>query len=155
MTHAKRPEVRFVVVGDGELRPQLEKEIQERGLKDVLFLPGWRRDMPRVLARADAFVMTSLWEGLPRALLEAMAAGLPCVANAVDGVTDVIRDGVSGFLVPPKRPEETARRLLELLENPNRALEMGRRARASIGPEFDIDFMVRQQEDLYESLFVF
>jgi glycosyltransferase involved in cell wall biosynthesis len=102
--------------------------------------------------RTDIFVLTSLWEGLPRALVEAMAAGLPCVANAIDGVQDVVTDGVTGFMVPPKRPDLTAERISFLLQNPKFALQMGENARQAIGREFDIDDMVRAQETLYEEV---
>ncbi|HRY29390.1 MAG TPA: glycosyltransferase family 4 protein [Elusimicrobiota bacterium] len=149
--HAKHPEARFLIVGDGELRPLLEQEIERHGLTAVFYLPGWRRDIPHIMMRSNIFVLTSLWEGLPRALVEAMCAALPCVANAVDGVNDIVNDGANGFLVPPRRPDLTAERVNHLLENPNFASEMGHRARQSIGDEFDIDEMVRRQEELYSA----
>lgn len=146
------PEARFLIVGDGESRPALEASRRRLGLEDVVFLGGWRRDVPAVFRRTDVFAMTSLWEGLPRSLVEAMAAGLPPVVNAVDGCSDVVRDGENGFLVPPRRPDLTAERIVSLLKDPARAKALGARARASIGPEFDIDGMVRRQEVLYETL---
>jgi glycosyltransferase involved in cell wall biosynthesis len=150
--HRVFPGARFLVVGDGEGRGELEKKRRRLGLEDVVFLPGWRRDVPAILRRTDAFVLTSLWEGLPRALVEAMAAGLPSVVNAVDGCRDVVLEGRNGYLVPPRRPDLTAERIVALLRDRPRAELMGERARASIGDEFDIDGMVRAQEDLYEEL---
>jgi glycosyltransferase involved in cell wall biosynthesis len=146
------PAARFLIVGDGELRPRLEAEAARLGLTDALLLPGWRRDMPALLARADAFVLTSLWEGLPRSLVEAMSAALPCVANAVDGVTDVLKDGETGFLTAPHRPAETADRLLRILRDPALGRRLGEAARRSLGEDFDIDGMVRRQEALYAAL---
>jgi glycosyltransferase involved in cell wall biosynthesis len=150
--HAEYASARFLIVGDGALRGEIEAEIRRHGLEKVFFLPGWRRDIPNIFMRADVFVMTSLWEGLPRALVEAMAAGLPCVANAVDGVKDVLTDGQTGYLVPPHRPDITADRVLHLLRRPDEAMRMGQTARQSIGIEFDIDEMVRRQEELYDEL---
>lgn len=152
LVHRERPEARFLIVGDGAGRRELEAKRRRLGLEGVVFLPGWRRDVPVVLGRTDAFAMTSLWEGLPRALVEAMAAGLPSVVNAVDGCRDVVVDGRTGFLTPPGRPDLTADRLLRLLRDPAAAALLGARARASIGEEFDIDGMVRAQEILYEEL---
>lgn len=145
-------EARFLLVGDGRGREKIEREIQERGLAGKVVLAGWRRDIPVIFSRADLFCLTSLWEGLPRALVEAMASGRACVVNAVDGCKDLIQDGVNGFLTPPKHPMATADRLLRLLADPALAARMGARARASIGPEFDINEMVRRQEQLYTSL---
>jgi glycosyltransferase involved in cell wall biosynthesis len=150
--HAKFPGARFLMVGDGALRGALEAQVARLGLSEVFLMPGWRRDIPHILMRTDIFVLTSLWEGLPRALVEAMAAGLPCVANAIDGVQDVVTDGVTGFMVPPKRPDLTAERISFLLQNPKFALQMGENARQAIGREFDIDDMVRAQETLYEEV---
>lgn len=152
LVRRQREDVRFLVVGDGAGRAQLEAQARRLGLENVLFLGGWRRDIPAVLRRTDVFAMTSLWEGLPRALVEAMSAGLPCVANAVDGCRDVIQDGVNGFLTEPGRPDLTAERLLQLLNDPAAAAALGQKARASIGPDFDIDRMVRAQEELYQKL---
>ncbi|MBI4395660.1 MAG: glycosyltransferase [Elusimicrobia bacterium] len=152
LIHKTQPDSRFLIVGDGALRPDLEELIRKKKLTEVIMMPGWRRDIPHIFMRTNVFVMTSLWEGLPCALVEAMASGLPCVANAVDGVTDVIAEGVNGYLTVPKRPEQTADRVIHLLENPLVALEMGQKARESIGLEFDIDQMVRQQEDIYKAV---
>lgn len=146
------PEARFLMAGDGEGRAALEAERRRRGLEDAVFMPGWRKDVREILARADVFALTSRWEGLPRSLVEAMAAGVPPVVNDVDGCRDVVRDGANGFLVPPGRPDLTAERIVRLLKAPAKAEEMGRRARAAIGEEFDIDGMVRRQESLYEGL---
>ncbi len=145
----RAPEARFLIVGDGAGRARLEARVESAELTGRVILAGWRRDIPAILARADIFCMTSLWEGLPRALVESMAAGLPCVVNAVDGCRDLIQDGVNGFLTPPKHPMATADRLLRLLTDPGMAARVGARARASVGDEFNIHTMVRQQEALY------
>jgi glycosyltransferase involved in cell wall biosynthesis len=149
---ARVPDARFVFLGDGPQRRELEAKAFALGLNDVLFFLGWRRDGAQWLAAADAFAMTSLWEGLPRALVEAMKTGLPCVCYATDGVVDVLRDGENGFLVEPGDVDALAERLVRLLGDEALRRRLGEAAAASIGPEFDIDGMVRAQETLYEEL---
>ncbi len=144
--------VRFLVVGDGAGRNEIEAEIGRCNLTGKVLLAGWRSDVPSLMARADIFCMTSLWEGLPMALVEAMAAGLPCVVNAVDGCRDVVENGVTGFLIPPGHPENTADKLAYLLDHPVQAQSMGVQARLSVGADFDVHQMVHQHETLYESL---
>ncbi|MFA6318262.1 MAG: glycosyltransferase family 4 protein [Elusimicrobiota bacterium] len=146
------PDAGFLFVGDGPLRGRLEARIKAAGLSGSVALPGWRRDTAALLAASDAFVLTSLWEGLPRALLEAMATGLPCVCHAVDGVTDVLRDGENGFLVPPGDAAGLARRVREVLADPGLRASLGEAARLALPEEFGIDRMVRRQEELYLEL---
>ncbi len=149
---AKVPEARFVFLGDGPQRRALEADARALGLGGKLQFLGWRRDGPRWLAAADAFALTSLWEGLPRALVEAMKSGLPSVCYATDGVTDVLLDGENGFLVEPGDVDAFAERLAGLLADADLRRRLGARAACAIGPEFDIDGMVRAQEALYERL---
>ena len=149
---AKVPEARFVFIGDGPQRPALQAKAFALGAGDKILFLGWRRDGAQWLAAADAFALTSLWEGLPRALVEAMKTGLPSVCYATDGVVDLLRDGENGFLVAPGDVDAFAGRLVALLTDPALRRRLGAAAAASIGPEFDIDGMVRSQEALYERL---
>ncbi len=145
------PEAAFIVVGDGPLRPELEALIAELGLGDRFVLTGLRDDVPELMAAFDVFVLSSLWEGLPRVLPQAMAAGLPIVATAADGSAEAVHDGVNGRLTPPGDPEALARAIVELLRDPQQATRMGQAglARAS---EFGARRMVEQVTDLYEEL---
>jgi len=145
------PHVRFLLVGDGVLRGDIEQARRESGLEKDLILTGWRRDIPEILNASDCLVLTSLWEGLPRVFPQAMCLGLPVVATRVDGATDVISDNVNGFLLPRRDCEGMAQKVLYLLKNPDRAKEMGERGRAQV-KEFDSHTMVKQQEELYLSL---
>jgi glycosyltransferase involved in cell wall biosynthesis len=86
--HPQFPQVKFVMVGDGELRPQIENQIATLQMQSVVRLLGWRSDIPEVLSAFDVFLLTSLWEGLPRALVESALAGVPVVAGDVDGVCE-------------------------------------------------------------------
>jgi len=148
---ARVPAARFVIAGDGELREAVERRAAALGLAGRLRLLGWRRDMPRVMAALDVLVLTSLWEGLPRVLPEAIAAGVPIVATRVDGSADILVDGVTGLTCAPRDVEGLARRVLELLADPRLARSLAARARGVLG-EFDIDAMVRAQERLYADL---
>jgi len=144
----REPGACFLIAGDGELRPELEAMIRTGGLEGRVILLGWRRDIPQLLRAADCFLLTSRWEGLPRAILEALLAGLPVVATAADGVTDVVRDGVNGYVVPVGETERMADRLVELLRAPALRERMSAAA-AALPDEFEIHAMVRQQEALY------
>lgn len=150
---ALNPDLRFVFVGDGGLRSGVEALVIAHELYGKVFFPGWREDVPEILAAADIFVLTSLWEGLPRALVEAMKTGLPCVCFAADGIRDLIHDGQNGFLAPINDEDKIASLINELARDPDRAKAIGQAAAASIGKQFDIDEMVRQQESLYAQLF--
>ncbi len=146
------PEARFVFIGDGPQKSALQARAFVLGLEGKVLFLGWRRDTAQWLAAADVFVMTSLWEGLPRALVEAMKSGLPSVCYATDGVVDLLKDGDNGFLIKPGDQDALAARLTQLLKDESLRRKLGTAASASIGPEFDIDGMVRSQEALYDRL---
>jgi len=150
---ASAPDAAFVFVGDGPLRPKLQAGAAAAGLADRFLMLGWRRDVAELMACADVFVLTSLWEGLPRALVEAMKSGLAPACYATDGVKDIVREGENGFLAQPGEAATLARRVLELLADDALRRRMGAAAAAAIGEEFDIDAMVRRQEELYLRLF--
>lgn len=143
--------VSFLLVGDGILRPHVESEIRRFGLEGRVHLLGWRRDIPEILHDTDVLVLTSLWEGLPRVLPQAMAVGVPAVVTAVDGSPEAIRDGVNGFVVRPRDVDGMAERVVRLLRDPDLRLKMGEEGRRRVG-EFDIEEMVRKQEDFYTEL---
>ncbi len=146
---ARRPDTQFLFVGDGELREAMEAEIARLDLAKSFRLAGWRRDVPAVMRCLDVFVLTSLWEGLPRVYLEALAGGVPVVGTRVDGAAEVVQDGVNGYLLAPGDVQGIADRVVALLANPTMAADMGRKG-ASLPPEFDIHDMVRRQEEEYE-----
>jgi glycosyltransferase involved in cell wall biosynthesis len=137
-----------VLVGDGVLRPEVERAAAEAGLGGRFHLLGWRRDPEVVVGDLDLFVLSSLHEGLPMVVPEAMAAGIPVVATAVDGTPEAVADGVTGLLCPPREPERLGRAIAELLGEPGRRRQMGAAA-AAAAPRWDISEMVRRQEQLY------
>ncbi len=145
---AQMPDIHAVMVGDGDLRPQIEALIQEKQLQRQITLAGWRTDMPELFSLFDMVVLTSHWEGLPRVCPQAMAAGIPIVATNVDGIPEAVVDGVNGFLQAPGDIDGLAERVLYLLRNPEQASQMGSAGQQRVD-EFDIRHMVRQQEELY------
>lgn len=142
---------RLVLVGDGELRPAVEDLVNRRGLTADVELLGLRDDVTELLVGADAFVLSSRWEGLPRAVLEATHAGLPVVATDVGGVSEVLEDGVTGWLVSAGEQGALAAALRELLQDPSEAERRVAAARLRL-PSFTEQAMVTDTEDLYASL---
>ncbi len=145
------PEAHFVYVGDGPLRPQTEAAIVQAGLATRFHLIGLRRDVPELLAAFDVFALSSLWEGLPRVLPQAMAAGLPVVATAIDGNAEAIADGINGRLVPPADPSALAEAVIALLRDPGTTHRMGQAGLARVH-EFSTAKMVDDIARLYEAL---
>lgn len=148
---AERPDARFVVAGDGEERPALLALIREHGLGERVTLLGWRRDTEEVIGALDVLVLTSLHEGLPRVVPEAMAAGKPVVATAVDGTPEAVVPGETGYLRAPRDVAGMAQDVLALLADEPLRVRMGLRANRLVLP-WDIDEMVRAQERLYTGL---
>jgi glycosyltransferase involved in cell wall biosynthesis len=138
----------FILVGDGALREKVEKRVDELGLGKRFKLLGWRRDIPEILAATDIFILTSLWEGLPRVLPQAMVMGIPIVATKVDGTPEAVDNGVNGFLVGPHDVKGMAEKIVYLFDHPEQAKTMGKRGKEMMG-EFDIWQMVKEQEKLY------
>ena len=145
------PGIRFVIAGDGSLRPQLEMLIRRFQLQDAVLLLGWRRDIPDLLKTFDVFLLTSLWEGLPRVLVEAALTGIPIVASNVDGVSEITQDGENGFLIAPEDTDAMADRVVHLLRNQTLRTTMGQRGRAIAG-RFSLEKMLADYSELYFDL---
>lgn len=143
----------LLIAGDGPLRPEMEKLACElRVEKHVRFL-GICRDVPQLMNAADAFVMSSAWEGMANVLLEASASGLPIVATNVGGNGEIVVDGETGFLVPPKDPEALAQTMLRLMNLPEgERRRIGEKGRRHVEQNFALDRVVDQWEALYKEL---
>ena len=147
---ARRPDVQFVFVGGGELQDQIRADLQARGLLPRTHLLGWRRDLARIYADLDVVALSSVNEGTPVSLIEAMSAGTPVVSTAVGGVPDVLRAGARGGLAPKGDPAALADAIAEAL-----APEARIRAaafRAQIHEEYGAGRLCRQLEELYGRL---
>ncbi|PIE32812.1 hypothetical protein CSA56_14035 [candidate division KSB3 bacterium] len=145
------PHVHAMMVGDGILRPHIERCIAENHLEQQVSLLGWREDVAELLPLFDVFVLTSHWEGLPRVCPQAMAVGLPIVATNVDGIPEAVLDGLNGYVRKPGDILGLAEKITYLLQHPALAREMGRQGRQRV-VEFDVHRMMHQQEALYHSL---
>lgn len=150
----RAPALFFVLVGDGVLRREVEDEVRRQGLDDRFLLTGWREDVPEILRAADVVALTSLWEGLPRAAVQARVSGRPLVATAVNGTPEAVEAGVTGLLRPARDVEGLAKDLARLATDDALRRRMGQAAAesADFRAEFDEEEMVRRQLALYEEL---
>ena len=147
----RHPTARLLVVGDGDLAPSLRQQAQWLGISERTLFAGHRTDVPDLLGVLDVFVISSNYEGTPLALFEAMAAGKAIVSTAVDGCREVLEDGVTGRLVPPRDPAALAEAIGALLADParrNALADMARQASA----RYDIRSCVAQMEQLYDEV---
>ena len=142
------PDAQLLIVGDGPLRQRVEARCRTLQIRDHCVFAGLRTDVPDLLAASDVLALASLWEGLPRVIPQAMAAGLPVVATAVAGNAEAVIDGVTGILVPPRDPAALGTALADVLADRARAKAMGAAGRARVG-EFSVDRMVNDLEALY------
>ncbi len=145
-------ETRFLIVGEGTLKDKLEAKSKNLKLEDKIIFTGFRSDIKDVLASIDIFVMPSLLEGLPMILLEAMAMAKPIVATHIDGVKEVLNNGVTGLLAPPKDPKALSETIVDLLNHRDKAYQMGLAARRVVEERYGVDIMVQKVEEVYEKL---
>ena len=148
---AAHPGTEFVLAGDGPQREALAVRARSRGVADRVQFLGQCHDVPAVLAGADLFVLPSRSEAMPNAVIEAMAAGLPVVASEVGGIPELITSGATGVLVPAGDASRLAGAVIELIEDPDRAFQMGHAARDFVTREFGFRRLVSRVEDLYLS----
>ncbi|MEP0848550.1 MAG: glycosyltransferase [Phycisphaerae bacterium] len=148
----RRPDVYWLLAGQGPLEPVLRERCRRLGLDQRVRFAGFRRDVPRILAAADVFVVASSSEGLSVAILEAMAAGRPVVATRVGGTPEVVRDGECGLIVEPGDVAALAQAVRALLDDPPRRAALGLRARQRVAAEFTVQRMVQRIERVYTEL---
>jgi glycosyltransferase involved in cell wall biosynthesis len=149
---AEFPSTQFVLVGDGGQRGKFEGLVQARGMGASFRFLGRRNDVAEILACCDIAVLPSLAEGLPNALLEYMAAGLPAVVSNVGGNAELVEDGVTGLLVPPRDSSALSNAILKLLRDSSLARRMANHGREFVERNFSFERMVEQVEDLYAEL---
>jgi len=146
------PETKFIIVGDGVLREEIEKRIYKYRLGDDVTLAGWRPDIENVLPAFDVSVLTSLWEGLPRVSLEAGVCLIPQALSNVDGAPEIIEDGVTGYLVEPHDIDTFVSRIDHLIKNPDEGRVLAHKLRKKLTGDFDIRGMVRLIEQKYSEI---
>jgi len=146
---AVRKDALFMIAGDGTRRRAISKLIRAYGLKGNVLLLGWRRDIPEILASCDVFILTSLWEGMPIAVIEAMAASRPVIVTDTGGVRELVRDGDTGFIVPCRDTGAMSRRLLTLFHDPAMRARIGNKARDSLKDDYSARRMAQETQRLY------
>ena len=146
------PEVKFILVGDGTLREDIEDLISKYNLRRNMFLLGWRDDIPEILSAIDVFVLTSLWEGLPISVLEAIVSGRPVVATDTGGIKEAVFESKTGFLVPQGDVKAMAGKVKILLNDKSLRLKIGDNAHSGLGVSYRLDCMVSSTKELYENL---
>lgn len=143
-------DVFFLMVGDGPLRDQVEAQLLQAGIRDRTVLTGLRRDIPALLASMDIFIHTSLWEGLPRAIAQAMCMGLPVLAYSADGVQEIIQNGENGYIFQPGDVDKLIEVCEHLIQHPELRKALGQRGHEHVIHEFDLQKMIVQISALYE-----
>ncbi len=143
------PAARFLVVGDGERRVELERLVDSLGLRPSVRFLGWRQDLPQVYADLDVVALASRNEGSPVALIEALAAARPVVSTAVGGVPEVVVSGQTGLTVPPSDPAALAAGVLDLLQDAQRAQRFGAQGRQHVYPRYAWTRLVEEMRGLY------
>ncbi len=149
--HAEMPDVRFVIIGDGDLERELKEEVQALGLHQTILFAGRRSQIENVFAALDLYVQPSLWEGMATSVMEAMAAGVPVVATDIPGNSTLIHDGENGWLVPARDANALAEATLAALGDPHSRAERAMRAR-SVASQYDIGPIAAQHADIYARL---
>jgi len=150
------PQVKFLLVGDGILRENLEKQAETLGIKERIIFAGLvaQDEIPQLLAVMDIVVHTSLREGLARVLPQALACGKPVVSFDIDGASEVVKEGETGHLVPAEDSERLAKAIIDLLGNKERARNMGEAGKRLVDPAFRVEVMVDKIAEVYEELFL-
>ena len=146
------PKVKLLVTGEGEEENNLKKLVKSLDLMNEVIFAGLSPDIERILPMAELFILPSLWEGLPNALLEAMAAGKPVVATKVGGIPEIVVHGETGVLIPPRDTDALAAVIIDLLQNRLKAKDMGEAGRIRAGKRFSIYKMIEKTENLYQEL---
>ncbi len=147
----KRQDVIFIFIGGGELLHSVRDKVQQEGLsKNILFI-GPRDDVAEVMTHFDVFILPSLWEGMPRSVLEAMALAKPVVVHDIGGIHEIVKDKDNGFIIPVNQHGEFADRVLYLLRNENMCMSIGRQARKT-AERYDFKEVIKKTESIYAEL---
>jgi sugar transferase (PEP-CTERM/EpsH1 system associated) len=142
--------VKLTIAGDGPLRESLKFKVESLKLEGKVQFMGFRNDIPEILSRFNVFALSSLTEGISISLLEAMASSKPVVATNVGGNPEVVVDGETGILVPPKEPERIAEAIIKILSDRDMAKRMGEAGRKTVEEKFSLERMVKEYQEIYE-----
>jgi len=148
----KIPEVKLVIVGEGEEEERLKRLVRKLSLTDTVVFAGLRRDIPDLLTIGELVVLPSLWEGMPNCLLEAMAAGKPVIATTVGGIPEVVMDGETGILVPPRDSHALTEAMIRILNQGEEARAMGIKGRKRVEQFFPLQKSLNETEMVYQGM---
>jgi glycosyltransferase involved in cell wall biosynthesis len=146
------PQARFLFLGDGPLRPEIEAAVRSHGLDRQVTLLGWVDKPQETLRRLDLYVHVARFEGLPNGLMEAMACGLPCIAARIPGCEELIEPEKTGILYPPDNPEKFTQAISRLLGDRQLARRLGHQGRAAIQQHYRVETMVQRIQQIYEAV---
>jgi len=149
---AELPNVKFIIIGDGELREQLHQQAKQLGLSETVIFTGPRQDIESLYGIMDIFVLPSLWEGLPTVVLESMASGVPVVATDIPGTRELVQASRTGWLAQPRDSASLAACILEALNNPVKRATLAQAALQDVVPRFSMECIADQYEQLYHGL---
>jgi len=144
----------FLMIGDGPLKPAIESELRSAGIMGQTILTGLKRDIPRYLSIMDVFLLTSLWEGLPRTIPQAMSMKLPVISYQINGIEEAILHGKTGYLAVPGDIRKIGSYCIELLKDPQKRLEFGERGYQVVQKEFNLEIMIENITKLYQNLLI-
>ena len=144
------PDARFIILGEGELREQLERQVRDHHLEKHVLLPGFRTDVLGCIKSFDLFVMSSVTEGLGTSLLDAMACSRAIVATRAGGIPEIVEDGQTGVLVPPRDHAAMAHAIVRLLKDPDERRRLGEAGFARVNERFTVERMVEETAQIYE-----
>ena len=148
----KFPEAKILIVGEGELEAKLKAESEKLKVRDKIIFTGFRQDIKEILSAIDILAMPSLLEGMPFVILEAMAMAKPIVATDIESITEILDNGKTGILVPPKDPDALSRAIISLLTDGDKARQMGFKARMTVEEKFRVEVIVDRVEKVYQEL---
>jgi glycosyltransferase involved in cell wall biosynthesis len=148
----RAPKIKIIVVGEGPLMMDLTKQSRQIRVEDVVFFLGFRNDVPQILASLDLFVLSSYLEGMGSSIMDAMAHKLPVVATRVGGIPEVVIDGKTGLLVPPRKPEALAEAILKIYHDPSLALRFGQMGYEVVHQNFSAESMATRILGVYHRL---
>lgn len=149
---SKYPNIKFLLIGDGPLRTELENQVRTTRLEDNFYFPGYKKDIPNYLKVADIFIMPSLWEGFSIALLEATALELPIITTDVGGNSEIVRNGINGLLVPSKDPEALSSAISKLYQDKKLREKFAKNGRELFYDHFTVSKMVENYYKAYSRL---
>lgn len=151
----KHSEARFLIIGSGEDKDKLKTMVLNLGLDDKIFFTGYRNDIQNVISQLDLLVLSSLWEGLPLTPIEAFSVGKTVVATAVDGTPEIVEDGISGLLIPPKDSSAIAEKVLFLIENLDKKADMEYNAKDRFVKEFSFESLAENYIQAYNKQIIY